>query len=146
IDEMCAAAPGKYFFPGQFVNVHNVQAHYDTTGPEIWDQTDGQVDAFVVSQGTGGTLTGVGRYLRERNPNVKLFAVEPAECALLSRREWGQHAIEGIGDGFVPRNLDLSLLDGVVTTTSDESIDMAARMSREEGLFVGISSGCNVAA
>ena len=145
IEAMRAAEPGKYFFPGQFVNEDNIIAHEETTGPEIWEQTDGQVDAFIASQGTGGTLTGVGRFLRERNPALKLFAIEPAECALLARRQWGEHAIEGIGDGFVPRNLDLSLLTGVVTTTSQEAIDMARRMSREEGLFVGISSGCNVA-
>ncbi|MHB8618778.1 MAG: PLP-dependent cysteine synthase family protein [Chloroflexota bacterium] len=145
IDELMAAAPGRYFFPGQFSNRDNIAAHYKTTGPEIWEQTDGQVDAFIASQGTGGTLTGVGKFLKERNPSVKLFAIEPAECALLSRREWGEHAIEGIGDGFVPRNLDLSLLDGVVTTTSPEAIEMGRRLSREEGLFVGISCGCNVA-
>jgi cysteine synthase len=144
IEDMQAAAPGKYFFPGQFINEDNIVAHYETTGPEIWEQTDGQVDAFIASQGTGGTLSGAGKYLKERNAKVKLFAIEPAECALLSRREWGEHSIEGIGDGFVPRNLDLSLLDGVVTTTSDEAIDTARRMSREEGLFVGISTGCNV--
>ena len=145
IQELCAQDPGKYFFPGQFVNPENVTAHYEGTGPEIWEQTNGQIDAFVASAGTGGTLTGVGRYLRERNSHVKLFAIEPAECALLAYRQWGTHAIEGIGDGFVPRNLDVSLLDGVITTTSAEAIDMAQRMSREEGLFVGISSGCNVA-
>ncbi|MBV9120921.1 MAG: PLP-dependent cysteine synthase family protein [Chloroflexi bacterium] len=145
IEEIRSKEPARYFFPGQFGNEDNIVAHYETTGPEIWEQTGGQVDAFIASQGTGGTLSGVGRYLKERNPNLKLFAIEPAECALLSRREWGEHAIEGIGDGFVPRNLDLSLLDGIVTTTSSEAIDMARRMSREEGLFVGISSGCNVA-
>ena len=145
IEEMQAKQPGTYFFPGQFVNEDNIVAHFQTTGPEIWEQTDGQVDAFIASQGTGGTLTGVGRFLREHNPTAKLFAIEPTECALLSRRQWGEHAIEGIGDGFVPRNLDLSLLDGIVTTTSEEAIGMARRMSREEGLFVGISSGCNVA-
>jgi cysteine synthase A len=145
IERMRAQTPEKYYVPGQFVNEDNIVAHYETTGPEIWEQTNGRVDAFIASQGTGGTLTGVGRYLRQHNERVRLFAIEPAECALLSRREWGEHSIEGIGDGFVPRNLDLSILDGVVTTTSQEAIEMARRLSREEGLFVGISSGCNVA-
>jgi cysteine synthase A len=104
------------------------------------------VGAFVATQGTGGTLTGVGRYLREQNPRVKLFAIEPAEAPMLSQREWGSHKIEGIGDGFVPFNLDLSLLDGIITTTSDEAIRMGRRLALEEGVFCGISSGSNVAA
>jgi cysteine synthase A len=146
LQEMKKAEPGRYWEPAQFSNPDNTAAHYRGTGPEVWDQTGGEVDVFVASQGTGGTLTGVGRYLKERNPKVKLFAVEPAECPLLSRRTWGSHRIEGIGDGFVPRNLDLAVLDGVVTTTSDESIRMAQRLAREEGLFCGISTGCNIAA
>jgi cysteine synthase A len=100
----------------------------------------------VATQGTGGQLTGIGRFLREKNPAIKLYAGEPAECPLLSRREWGEHKIEGIGDGFVPRDLDLSLLDGVITIESDEAISMAKRLAREEGIFCGISSGANVAA
>lgn len=146
VNEMMAAQPGKYWKVGQFENPDNPQAHYETTGPEIWEQTGGQVDAVVLSQGTGGTITGVGRYLRERKPSVKLYAVEPAECPLLARRQWGMHKIEGIGDGFIPPVLDVSLLDGVVLTTSDESIAMARRLAREEGIFCGISSGCNVVA
>jgi len=138
--------PGHYWEPGQFSNPDNTAAHYETTGAEIWEQTEGRVDAFVASQGTGGTITGVGRYLREHKPDVKLYAVEPAEAPLLSKRTWGSHRIEGIGDGFVPENLDLSLLDGVITTTSEEAIAMARRLALEEGLFCGISSGCNVAA
>lgn len=143
---MKQAEPGLYWEPAQFSNPDNIAAHFRGTGPEIWNQTGGEADVFVASQGTGGTLTGVGRFLKARNPRVKLFAVEPAECPLLSRRTWGTHKIEGIGDGFVPRNLDLSLLDGIVTTTSEESIAMARRLAREEGIFCGISSGCNVAA
>ena len=96
--------------PSQFDNPDNIKAHYKTTGPEIWEQTGGKLDAYVGTQGTGGQLTGIGRYLRKKKKKIKLYAGEPAECPLLSRREWGEHKIEGIGDGFVPRDLDLSLL------------------------------------
>jgi cysteine synthase A len=144
--EIRSQNPGKYWVPAQFDNVDNIAAHYKTTGPEIWEQTEGKIGAFIVTQGTGGTLTGVGRYLRERNPKVRLFAVEPAECPILAHGKWGEHKIEGIGDGFIPKVLDVSLLDGVITTTSDEAIAMAKRMSREEGVFCGISSGSNLAA
>lgn len=146
LDEERQKAPRLYWVPAQFDNPDNIEAHYLTTGPEIWDQMDGRIDAFVASQGSGGTITGVGRYLREQDPRVKLYAVEPAECPLLSRREWGPHGIEGIGDGFVPLDLDVSLLTGVITTTTEESVLMAGRLAREEGIFCGISSGCNVAA
>jgi cysteine synthase A len=146
LEEIRAKDPAKYWVPAQFDNPDNIAAHYKTTGPEIWEQTDGKVEAFIVTQGTGGTLTGVGRFLRERNPKVKLYAVEPAECPILAHGKWGEHKIEGIGDGFIPNDLDVSLLDGVITTTSDEAIVMAKRMSREEGIFCGISSGSNLAA
>jgi cysteine synthase len=146
VKEIMDSAPGSYWKVGQFENPDNPRAHYMTTGPEIWEQTDGAVDAIVLSQGTGGTITGVARYLREKKPHVKVYAVEPSECPLLARRQWGMHKIEGIGDGFIPPVLDVSLLDGVVLTTSDESIAMAKRMAREEGIFCGISSGCNVVA
>jgi cysteine synthase A len=138
--------PTGYWVPGQFDNTDNVEAHYRSTGPEIWEQTGGVIGAFVASQGSGGTLTGAGRYLRERDARVKLYAVEPEECALLARREWGPHGIEGIGDGFIPDNLDVSQLSGVITTTTEESLLMARRLAAEEGLFCGISTGCNVAA
>jgi cysteine synthase A len=138
-------APKKYFVPAQFENPDNVEAHVRTTGPEIWEQTAGRIDAFIMTQGTGGTLTGVGRYIRRRKKALRLYAIEPSECPLLSRRQWGPHGIEGIGDGFVPKNLDVSLLDGIVTTTTDESMEMARRLAREEGIFCGISSGSNVA-
>ena len=131
---------------GQFTNADNVRAHRQTTGPEIWEQTEGRVDAFVASQGTGGTLTGVGAYLKERRPDILCFAVEPAECAILAGRGWGPHRIEGIGDGFIPEVLDLKWVDGVVTVSSDNAIAMARLLAREEGIFCGISSGCNVAA
>lgn len=146
LQEIRESAPEKYWVPAQFDNPDNVEAHYRSTGPELWEQLGGEVDAYVATQGTGGALTGIGRYLRERNPRVELFAVEPAECPLLSRRKWGSHRIEGIGDGFVPRVLDLSQLTGVVTTTSDEALVMARRLAKEEGIFCGISSGSNVAA
>jgi cysteine synthase len=146
IEELMGSSRGRYWFPAQFSNPDNVLAHYKTTGAEIWSQLGGRVDCFIASQGTGGTLTGVGRYLRERNPQVKLYAVEPSEAPILSRRKWGTHKIEGIGDGFVPKNLHLDMLDGVITVSSDEAIEMARRLVREEGIFCGISSGCNVAA
>lgn len=146
LEEIRRGDPGRYWIPGQFTNADNVEAHYRSTGPEIWQQTAGRIGAFVATQGSGGTLTGVGRYLRKRDPKVALFAVEPAECAILARREWGPHGIEGIGDGFVPENLDLSLLTGVVTVSTAESVTMAQRLAREEGIFCGISSGANVAA
>jgi cysteine synthase A len=146
LEEIRAADPERYWIPGQFDNADNIEAHLLTTGPEIWTQMGGRIGAFVDAQGSGGTLTGVGRYLRSRDDRVRIYAVEPAECALLARREWGPHGIEGIGDGFVPRNLDVSLLTGVITTTTDESIDAARRLASAEGIFCGISSGCNVAA
>ena len=146
LEQIRAASPGRYWVPGQFDNPDNVETHLHTTGPEIWEQMNGKVDAFVDSQGSGGLLTGVGRYLRSQDARVRLYAVEPAECALLSRRAWGHHGIEGIGDGFVPKNLDVSVLTGVITTTTDESVQIARRLASEEGIFCGISSGCNVAA
>ena len=133
LDEIRAGDPAGYWVPGQFDNADNVEAHYRTTGPEIWEQTGGVIGAFVASQGSGGTLTGVGRFLRERDARVRLYAVEPEECALLARREWGPHGIEGIGDGFIPDNLDVSQLSGVITTTTDESLMMARRLAAEEG-------------
>jgi len=146
LEEIRRKNPKKYWVPSQFNNPDNIEAHYKTTGPEIWEQTGGKLDAYVATQGTGGALTGIGRYLRKRNPKVKLYAAEPSECPLLSRRQWGEHKIEGIGDGFVPRDLDLSQLTGIITISSDQSIAMAKRLAREEGIFCGISSGGNVVA
>jgi len=142
--ELIAQNPDKYWVPDQYGNLDNIMAHYSTTGPEIWEQTKGKVNAFIATQGTGGTLTGVGKYLRERNPEILLFAGEPSEAPMLARRQWGSHRIEGIGDGFVSRNLDVSLLNGIFLSTSNEAITMARRLSLEEGLFCGISSGANV--
>jgi cysteine synthase A len=146
LEEIRSSSPEKYWVPSQFDNLDNNEAHYVTTGPEIWEQLDGKVDAVVASQGTGGWVSGVGKFIREQNPDVSLYAVEPEECPLLSERGWGPHGIEGIGDGFVPKALDLSLLSGIITTRTDESIEMAQRLAREEGIFCGISSGCNVVA
>ncbi|MFQ6077657.1 MAG: cysteine synthase A [Thermodesulfobacteriota bacterium] len=146
VRELIVTDPGRFWEVGQFANEDNPKAHYESTGPEIWEQTGGRIDIFVAATGSGGTLTGAGRYLKEMNPKVRIFAAEPEECPTLSEKRWGFHQIEGIGDGFIPHVFDVSLLDGVVVTTSRESIEMARRLASEEGLFVGISSGCNVAA
>ena len=146
LEEIRRAAPGACWVPGQFDNPNNVDAHYHTTGPEIWEQCGGIVGAFVDVQGSGGTITGVGRFLRERDAKVKLYAVEPDECAMLTRRTWGPHGIEGIGDGFIPENLDVTHLTGVITTTTAEAIEAARRGAADEGIFCGISSGANLAA
>jgi cysteine synthase A len=146
IEEMKAAEPSRYWFPNQFSNPDNPRANYEATGPEIWEQTAGGVDAVVLTQGTGGAVTGIGRFLREKNPLVKLYAAEPEEAPLLAERRWGAHSIEGIGDGFVPANLDLSILTGVVTVPSEGAISMTKRIMKEEGLLVGISSGANTLA
>jgi cysteine synthase A len=146
VRDLMSSQPGRHYLVGQFSNPDNVDAHYRTTGPELWEQLEGRLDAFVASQGTGGTVTGIGRYLRERGEGVRVYAVEPAECPILSGGAWGGHRIEGIGDGFVPEVLDLEVLDGVIQVSSEEAIEMARRLAREEGIFCGISSGCNVAA
>jgi cysteine synthase A len=143
-EELMQINPGKYWVPSQYTNTDNIMAHYLATGPEIWEQAGGKVDGFVATQGSGGTITGVGRYLREKNPDILLYAGEPTEAPMLASRRWGSHRIEGIGDGFVPKNLDVSILNGVFLSTSDQAIEMAKRLSLEEGLFCGISSGANV--
>jgi cysteine synthase A len=146
VKKMVKEHPEKYWFPDQYTNLDAVAAHHDTTGAEIWEQTSGKVDGVVLTQGTGGTITGVGRYLRERNPKVMLYAAEPSEAPLLAKRQWGSHRIEGIGDGFVPRNLDVSILNGIVTVSSDESIYYGKQLMLKEKILAGISSGANVAA
>ena len=146
VAQLKAENPGAYWEVGQFDNADNIKAHYNSTGPELWEQSGGEIDAFVASQGTGGTLTGVTSYLKEQNPSVVAFAVEPAECPILAGGGWGPHLIEGIGDGFIPGNLHIDLLDGVIEVESREAIEMARRLAREEGIFCGISSGCNVVA
>lgn len=146
LDEIRRQNPDQFWVPGQFDNPDNIEAHFKTTGPEIWEQVGGQLDAFVATAGSGGSLTGIGRYLRRKSHKIKIYAAEPAECPLLSRGQWGAHRIEGISDGFIPRDLDLSLLNGVIVISSQDAVEMARRLAREEGIFCGLSSGANVAA
>jgi cysteine synthase len=140
---MVAAEPGRFFVPAEFENADNPEAQL-ASGEEIWEQTGGEVDAIVAAQGTGGWISGVARALKTHDPTIRVYAVEPAECPLISERRWGTHGVPGIGDGIIPRNLDLSLMDGIVTTSTAEAIHMAARLAREEGMLCGPSSGINV--
>lgn len=139
-EELAAEIPGS-FIPGQFVNPANPAAHYASTGPEIWTDTDGEVDIFVAGVGTGGTVTGVGRYLKEQNPAVKVVAVEPADSPVLSGGKAGPHKIQGIGAGFVPEVLDTSVYDEIIPVESDDAFAAGRLMGRKEGVLVGISSG-----
>jgi len=134
------------FIPGQFENASNALAHYDTTGPEIMRQTDGEVDIFVASVGTGGTLTGTGRYLKEKKPSVSVVAVEPKDSPVLSEGKSGAHKIQGIGAGFVPEVLDTTVYDEVLTVTSEEAFAAARELAKSEGFLVGISSGAALSA
>lgn len=136
-----AAETQNSFIPGQFVNPANPEVHKKTTGPEIWEDTDGNVDIFVAGIGTGGTITGVGEYLKSKNPNIKIVAVEPADSPVLSEGRSGAHKIQGIGAGFIPDTLDTSIYDEIITVKNEEAFDKTRELSKSEGLLVGISSG-----
>ena len=139
-EELAASMPHS-FIPGQFVNPVNAKAHYDTTGPEIWNDTDGTVDVFVAGVGTGGTITGVGRYLKERKAGVKVVAVEPATSAVLSGGRPGPHGLQGIGAGFIPKVLDTGIYDEVIPVENEQAYEAARLIGKKEGVLVGISSG-----
>ena len=142
-DELAKEIPNS-FVPGQFVNAANPKAHFESTGPEIWEDTDGRVDIFVAGVGTGGTVTGVGRYLKSRNPNVKVVAVEPAASPVLSKGVSGSHKIQGIGAGFVPEVLDTKIYDEIIPVENDDAFAAGREVGRREGVLVGISSGAAV--
>lgn len=142
-NELAEATPGS-FIPGQFVNPANPAIHRATTGPEIWADTDGKVDIFVAGVGTGGTLTGVGEYLKSQNPNVKIVAVEPAGSPVLSKGVAGPHKIQGIGAGFVPDTLNTKIYDEIIAVENDDAFKTGRAIARKEGVLIGISSGAAV--
>lgn len=139
-EELAKEIPNS-FIPGQFVNPANSKAHRETTGPEIWKDTDGNIDIFIAGVGTGGTLTGVGEYLKSKNPDVKIVAVEPATSAVLSTGQAGSHKIQGIGAGFVPKVLNTKIYDEIITIENDDAFEEGRAFARAEGVLVGISSG-----
>ena len=142
-EELAKEIPNS-FIPGQFVNPSNPKAHYESTGPEIWEDTDGKVDYFVAGVGTGGTVTGTGKYLKEKNPAVKVVAVEPATSAVLSTGVAGKHSIQGIGAGFVPEILDTKIYDEIIPVANEDAFAYGKKIGRTEGVLVGISSGAAV--
>ena len=139
-EELAKTTPNS-FIPGQFVNPANPKTHRETTGPEVWNDTDGKVDIFVAGVGTGGTVTGVGQYLKSKNANVKVVAVEPADSPVLSKGTAGSHKIQGIGAGFVPDVLDTKIYDEIITVTNDDAFAVGKAIGKKEGVLVGISSG-----
>lgn len=143
--ELAKEIPGS-FLAGQFTNSSNPAAHYETTGPEIWEDTEGQVDVLVATFGTGGTISGTGKYLKERNPNIHVVAVEPASSPLLSEGKFGPHKIQGIGANFIPETMDCNLPDEIITVTDEEAFACGKEMARTEGILVGISSGAALCA
>ncbi|MFB3815599.1 MAG: cysteine synthase A [Terriglobales bacterium] len=144
-EEILRETPGSYMLQ-QFSNPANPEIHFNTTGPEIWNDTDGKADILVTGVGTGGTLTGVGRYIKPKKPSFRIVAVEPVDSPVLSGGTPGPHKIQGIGAGFVPEILDTKLIDEIITIANDDAVDMARRLAREEGLLVGISAGAAVVA
>lgn len=142
-DELAKEIPNS-FIPGQFVNPANPEMHFRTTGPEIWEDTDGQVDYFTAGVGTGGTVTGVGKFLKSKNPNVKVAAIEPSDSPVLSQGRAGSHKIQGIGAGFVPDTLDTSVYDEVMPITNEDAFATAKLLAKKEGILVGISSGASL--
>lgn len=139
-EELAASIPGS-FVPGQFDNPANPQAHYDTTGPEIWEQTKGALDLFVAGTGTGGTLTGTGRFLKEKKPGIRIVGVEPAGSPVLTQGKSGPHGLQGMGAGFIPKVLDTTLYDQMLTCTEEQAYAAAREFAQTEGILVGISSG-----
>ncbi len=144
-EELAKEIPGS-FIPGQFVNPVNAKAHYTTTGPEIWEDTDGEVDIFVAGVGTGGTITGVGHFLKEKKPEVKIVAVEPAGSAVLSGKPAGPHNLQGIGAGFVPEVLDTEVYDEIIPLENEEAYEAGRMLGRKEGVVCGITAGAALCA
>lgn len=139
-EELTKSTPGS-FMPSQFTNPANPEAHLKTTGPEIWNDTDGKVDFFVAGVGTGGTISGTGKYLKSRNPNIKIIAVEPSDSAVLSGKSAGPHKLQGIGAGFIPETLDTKICDEIITVTTEEAYSACKDLAHCEGILVGVSSG-----